>query len=76
VAGATNLVLVTFLLPASALALGAVFLGEIVTGGALAGMALIGLGPAAIDGRPLAAARRWLDGTRHPPQNGTPGVGT
>jgi drug/metabolite transporter (DMT)-like permease len=76
VAGATNIVLVTFLLPASALVLGALFLGESVTAGALDGMALIGLGLAAIDGRPLAAARRLLDGSGHPPQNGAPGVGT
>ena len=54
--GATNLLLVTFLLPASALLLGALVLGEAVTMRALAGMALIGLGLAAIDGRPL---RRW-----------------
>ena len=75
-AGATNIVLVTFLLPASALALGAVFLGEAVTGTALAGLALIGAGLAAIDGRPLEAIRRRLDGTKHPPQNGASGVGT
>jgi drug/metabolite transporter (DMT)-like permease len=62
VAGATNLVLVTFLLPASALALGALLLGEAVTRQALAGMALIGLGLAAIDGRPWGFARRLLDG--------------
>ena len=76
VAGATNLVLVTFLLPGSALILGAVVLDETVTGAARAGMALIGLGLAAIDGRPLRTARRWLDGSPHPPQNGVPGVGT
>jgi drug/metabolite transporter (DMT)-like permease len=76
VAGATNLVLVTFLLPGSALVLGAVFLGETVTATALAGMALIGLGLAAIDGRPLGAVRRLLDGSKHPPQNGNSGVGT
>ena len=76
VAGATNLVLVTFLLPASALILGALFLNEAVTLGALAGMALIGLGLAAIDGRALTVARRLLDGTKHPPQDGAPGVGT
>ena len=62
VAGATNLVLVTFLLPASALALGALFLGEAVTLRALMGLALIGLGLAAIDGRPWGVARRLLDG--------------
>ena len=50
-AGATNLLLVTFLLPASALLLGALVLGEAVTGRALVGMAMIGAGLAAIDGR-------------------------
>lgn len=50
-AGATNLLLVTFLLPVSALALGAVVLGEAIAPRALAGMGLIGLGLAAIDGR-------------------------
>lgn len=61
VAGATNLVLVTFLLPGSALILGALFLNEAVTLRALMGMALIGLGLAAIDGRPWGVARRLLD---------------
>jgi len=61
VAGATNLVLVTFLLPGSALILGALFLDEAVTFRALMGMALIGLGLAAIDGRPWGVARRLLD---------------
>jgi len=51
VAGATNLVLVTFLLPISALLLGTAFLGEHITPGAVMGMALIGAGLAAIDGR-------------------------
>lgn len=63
VAGATNLVLVTFLLPGSALALGALFLDEVVTLRAVMGMALIGLGLAAIDGRPWSVARRLLDGS-------------
>ncbi len=54
-AGATNLLLVTFLLPTSALLLGALVMDEAVTLRALAGMALIGLGLAAIDGRLL----RW-----------------
>lgn len=59
-AGATNLLLVTFLIPVSALVLGVSVLGEPLTIGQLAGMALIGLGLAAIDGRPAAAlARRW-----------------
>jgi drug/metabolite transporter (DMT)-like permease len=50
-AGATNLLLVTFLLPISALLLGAGFLGETITAQSIEGMALIGLGLAAIDGR-------------------------
>ncbi len=53
--GATNLVLVTFLVPVSALLLGGVLLGEPVTLAALAGMALIAAGLACIDGRLL----RW-----------------
>jgi drug/metabolite transporter (DMT)-like permease len=52
-AGATNLLLVTFLIPVSALLLGIAFLGEHIDAHHLAGMALIGLGLAAIDGRPL-----------------------
>ncbi|MAY87815.1 MAG: EamA family transporter [Pseudooceanicola sp.] len=50
-AGATNLVLVTFLIPVSAIVLGTVFLGESLLPRHLAGMALIGAGLAAIDGR-------------------------
>jgi drug/metabolite transporter (DMT)-like permease len=52
--GATNLLLVTFLIPVSALVLGIRILGERLAPGHLAGMALIALGLAAIDGRPLA----------------------
>ncbi|HSA80320.1 MAG TPA: DMT family transporter [Geminicoccaceae bacterium] len=59
-AGATNLLLVTFLIPVSALVLGIGILGERLAPGHLAGMALIALGLAAIDGRPFASlARRW-----------------
>lgn len=50
-AGATNLALVTFLIPISSLLMGSVFLGEPITVAALAGVALIGIGLAAIDGR-------------------------
>ncbi len=57
-AGATNLVLVTFLIPASAILLGILFLDETLQPRQLAGMALIGLGLAAIDGRPWRAVRR------------------
>jgi drug/metabolite transporter (DMT)-like permease len=50
-AGATNLLLVTFLIPASAILLGALVLGEQLAARHFAGMALIALGLAAIDGR-------------------------
>jgi len=56
-AGATNLLLVTFLLPVSAMALGVAALGETVTWRALAGMALIGAGLVAIDGRAWKALK-------------------
>lgn len=50
-AGATNLLLVTFLIPASAILLGILFLGERLELRHLAGLVIIGLGLAAIDGR-------------------------
>lgn len=52
-AGATNLLLVTFLVPVSAILLGAMFLGERLGLQHLAGMALIGAGLVFIDGRLL-----------------------
>jgi drug/metabolite transporter (DMT)-like permease len=55
-AGATNALLVTFLVPVSAILLGAVFLGERLALHHFAGMAAIALGLAAIDGRPA----KWL----------------
>lgn len=57
-AGAVNLLLVTFLIPVSALALGIAFLGEVLTLPQALGMALIGAGLAAIDGRLLRFFRR------------------
>jgi drug/metabolite transporter (DMT)-like permease len=54
-AGATNSLLVTFLIPVTAILLGTLFLGERLAPRHFAGMALIGLGLAAIDGRLL----RW-----------------
>jgi drug/metabolite transporter (DMT)-like permease len=51
-AGATNAMLVTFLIPVSAILLGIAVLGETVEPRQLAGMAAIFLGLAAIDGRP------------------------
>ena len=50
-AGATNLLLVTFLIPVSAVLLGFLFLGEYLELKHLAGMGLIAAGLAAIDGR-------------------------
>jgi drug/metabolite transporter (DMT)-like permease len=55
--GATNVLLVTFLIPVSAILLGIAFLGESLQPRHLAGMALIGAGLAAIDGRPWQALR-------------------
>ncbi len=57
-AGATNLALVTFLIPVSAILLGALVLGERLGAKHLIGMALIGAGLAAIDGRLLARGDR------------------
>ena len=57
-AGATNLLLVTFLIPVSAILLGALVLGERLEPKHLFGMALIGAGLALIDGRLLSALRR------------------
>lgn len=57
VAGATNLMLVTFLIPVSATALGWSVLGERLSAAQSAGMALIALGLLAIDGRLTARLR-------------------
>ena len=51
-AGATNLLLVTFLIPVSAVILGITLLDEVLQAKHLLGLALIGCGLAAIDGRP------------------------
>lgn len=59
-AGATNVHLVTLLIPVTAVLLGIAFLGESLEPKHLAGMALIGLGLAVIDGRPALAMRRML----------------
>lgn len=58
-AGATNALLVTFLIPVSSLVLGTALLGERLEASHFAGMALIGCGLAAVDGRLLA---RWTGG--------------
>ncbi len=57
-AGAVNLMLVTFLVPVSAIVLGALFLDERLAPIHFLGMGVIGLGLAAIDGRPAAYLRR------------------
>jgi len=57
-AGATNLLLVTVLMPPAAVTLGAVFLGERFPLTALAGMGVIFVGLAVIDGRLPALWRR------------------
>lgn len=55
-AGAINLLLVTFLIPVSAILLGTLFLGEVLQPRHFGGMVLIGLGLAALDGRPWKTA--------------------
>ena len=59
-AGATNVVLVTFMSPITAIMLGIVLLGETLGPQQMAGMALIGIGIALLDGRPLAAVMRRI----------------
>ncbi len=59
-AGATNLMLVTFLVPVSAIWLGIVFLDEVLLARHMVGMALIGLGLILVDGRVL----RWRSRAR------------
>jgi drug/metabolite transporter (DMT)-like permease len=59
-AGATNLLLVTLLIPVSAILLGWLFLNEILEPVHFAGMALIAVGLAAIDGRIF---RRYVPAT-------------
>jgi drug/metabolite transporter (DMT)-like permease len=63
-AGATNLLLVTFLIPVSAILLGALVLSERLSAQHFVGIALIGAGLAAIDGRLL---RFSMPTVRHRP---------
>lgn len=65
-AGATNLMLVTFLIPVSAILLGALVLGEVPQMRQFAGMALIGAGLLAIDGRVAALWRSPASGRDQP----------
>ena len=57
-AGVTNLMLVTFLIPVSAILLGALVLGEQLQTKHLIGMAMIAIGLAAIDGRLMSIGRK------------------
>jgi drug/metabolite transporter (DMT)-like permease len=59
-AGATNALLVTFLVPVSAIVLGAALLGERLAAHQIAGMAAIFIGILAIDGRPAQWLARML----------------
>jgi drug/metabolite transporter (DMT)-like permease len=59
-AGATNLLLVTLLMPIGAVVLGMVVLGEQFQSREIAGMALIGLGLVVMDGRLLASLNTRL----------------
>jgi drug/metabolite transporter (DMT)-like permease len=59
-AGATNISLVTLLIPVSAVLLGSVVLGERLSTTQLVGMLLIASGLMTIDGRAPALARYWV----------------
>lgn len=67
-AGASNLLLVTFLIPVSAILLGVAFLGEQLHMTDIVGMMVIGLGLAIIDGRPMA----WLFNSARKSPSATP----
>jgi drug/metabolite transporter (DMT)-like permease len=62
VAGATNVMLVTLLVPVSAIFLGVLILGEALAPRHFAGLALIACGLMLIDGRLLQYARRRMGG--------------
>ncbi len=62
-AGATNALLVTFLIPVSAILLGIVLLEETIEPRQLAGMAAIAIGLATIDGRPARYLARIVGRT-------------
>ncbi|MDA0220805.1 MAG: DMT family transporter [Proteobacteria bacterium] len=57
-AGGSNAMLVTLMVPPSAILLGVLVLGEPVSAEQLAGMVLVGLGLVAIDGRAVARLKR------------------
>ena len=61
-AGATNALIVTFLIPVSAILLGILLLNETMDARQIAGMAAIFIGVAAIDGRPARLLSRAFRG--------------
>jgi drug/metabolite transporter (DMT)-like permease len=63
-AGATNLLLVTFLIPVSAILLGTLVLGERLSLHHIVGIAIIAVGLAALDGRPARLIARLFRGNR------------
>lgn len=65
-AGATNLLLVTFLIPVSANFLGITFLGEKLLATQIIGMAFIGLGLMIIDGRAFKYTASHLQKVKNP----------
>ncbi len=58
--GATNLLLVTFLIPVSSIVLGVLVLNEVLLPKHFIGMAVIGVGLAAIDGRLWEMIKRGM----------------
>ena len=71
--GATNLLLVTFLIPVSAMLFDALVLGGRLDARHYFGMALIGYGLAAIDGRLLTVFERHAPSHRSLPRPSTKG---
>lgn len=69
-AGATNVLLVTLLIPPSAMLLGALFLAERIASREIAGLVFIAAGLAAIDGRLLA----WTRGRAPSPSAAANGI--
>ncbi|HWU62312.1 MAG TPA: DMT family transporter [Ensifer sp.] len=67
-AGATNIALVTFLIPVSAILLGALFLNERLMPRHFGGLALIAIGLAAIDGRPVKVLQKLLSRSGKDPE--------
>jgi drug/metabolite transporter (DMT)-like permease len=72
VVGATNVVLVTLLVPISALLLGLLVLGESIEPREIAGMAAIALGLVVIDGRGVGWVRGRLPPPPHSPASSRP----